>query len=359
LLSQSVAQLAEFGERRPHRRLCSREQISADSIVLDDGETELTVCFPPLLCPPALPPPLALPPCVTPQDATEATFQDMSQHANFYGSTGFTAVTLAIVWNTHKDGMSERLGVKQSVLIVHFFMVFVFMHTLPIYSSWTAHMAFIKFGRRHSYNKSIFWKHARQIVAYLAEHLDELELSARDDPYNHGTGELACGVKEIVDTFPLVILSRDTKHQNPKYDAHVLKFQIMITFTGRITRCSGAYAGRIHDAAIYDREYDYSDHIVMGDKAYIGSYLCLTAKIGRQSHLQRLRQKHMNRFRVRVEHTIGFVKAHGLFSRPRQWGGRSSTLTFAEQMVGIVVHCKSIEIKNAGGRLEGIGPWEH
>jgi len=133
----------------------------------------------------------------------------------------------------------------------------------------------------------------------------------------------------------------------------------MITFTGRITRCSGAYAGRIHDAAIYDREYDYSDHIVMGDKAYIGSYQCLTAKIGRQSHLQRLRQKHMNRFRVRVEHTIGFVKAHGLFSRPRHWGGRSSTLTFAEQMVGIVVHCKSIEIKNAGGRFEGIGPWEH
>jgi hypothetical protein len=48
-----------------------------------------------------------------------------------------------------------------------------------------------------------------------------------------------------------------------------------------------------------------------------------------------------------------------LFSRPRHWGGRSTTLTFAEQMVGIVVHCKSIEIKNAGGRLEGIGPWEH
>ena len=57
----------------------------------------------------------------------------------------------------------------------------------------------MRHGHRKIYKKARFWRHARRIVAYVAEHVDELELDARDDPYNHGTGELAVGVKEIVD----------------------------------------------------------------------------------------------------------------------------------------------------------------
>ena len=191
----------------------------------------------------------------------------------------------------------------------------------------------------------------------MAEHIDELELSARDDPYNHGTGEMAVGAKEIVDTFPFKILSRDAKHHNVKYGAFVLKFQILCTFTGRITRLSKAYGGRVGDARIFDLEHDGGNHIILGDKAYIGSYMCLTAKKGRQPYLQRLRQKAMNRFRVRIEHTIGYIKEHGLFRRPKDWSRAS--LPFAASLVKIVVNCKSIEIKDRGGRYAGIGPWPH
>ena len=311
------------------------------------------------LPPPPLARPLPLPAsAIVLQDANEATFEALSQNSDFYGSTGFHAATLAIIWNKHRAKMSARLGgMRESMLIIHFYMLFVYMHCLPLSSSWSAHMAYCRSGERKTYSKTTFWGNVRPIVAYLDEHLDELELGARDDPYNHGTGELAVGVKEIVDTFPFVIKSRDKIHQNPKYGKFVLKFQIMCTFTGRITRCSGAYAGRIHDATIYDREFDYSDHIVLGDKAYIGSYQCLTALIGRQSYVQRVRQKHLNSFRVRIEHLIGFVKSHGLFDRPRDW--TRATLQFAEQLVGIVVQCKSVEIKDAGGRNRGCGPWAH
>ena len=163
----------------------------------------------------------------------------MSQHYGVRGSTGFRADTLAIVWNKHAAGLSARTKINPRLLILHFFMVFVYMEHLPISSSWSGQMAFMKHGNRKKYSKARFWKHARPIVAYLSEHIDELELTARDDPYNHGTGEMAVGAKEIVDTFPVKILSRDVKHQNPKYGAFVLKFQVMCTFTGRIAASRG------------------------------------------------------------------------------------------------------------------------
>jgi len=281
----------------------------------------------------------------------------MSQHYGVRGSTGFRADTLAIVWNKHAAGLSARTKINPRLLILHFFMVFVYMEHLPISSSWSGQMAFMKHGNRKKYSKARFWKHARPIVAYLSEHIDELELTARDDPYNHGTGEMAVGAKEIVDTFPVKILSRDVKHQNPKYGAFVLKFQVMCTFTGRITRLSQANGGRVGDARIFDLEHDGTDHIILGDKAYIGSYMCLTAKKGRQPYHQRLRHKHMNKFRVRIEHTIGFIKQHGVFRRPKDWSRAS--LSFAASLVKIVTHCKSIEIKDRGGRYHGIGPWPH
>jgi len=134
-------------------------------------------------------------------------------------------------------------------------------------------------------------------------------------------------------------------------------FQVLCTFTGRITRLSQAYNGRKGDAKIFDLEHDGADHIILGDKAYIGSYMCLTAKKGRQPYHQRLRHKHMNRFRVRIEHTIGFIKAHGLFRRPKDWS--CAGLAFAASLVKIVTHCKSVEIKDRGGRYPGIGPWAH
>jgi len=290
--------------------------------------------------------------------ATCATFTELSQHRCVYGSTGLQARTLAIVWNKHADGLAHRTKVKHRFLLVHFFMVFVFMHHLPIAASWSGQMAYMQRGRRKKYSKSTFWKHSKSIVSYLAEHIDELELTARDDPMNHGTGELAVGTKEIVDTFPFKILSRDVQHQNPKYGAFVLKFQIMITFTGRITRLSQAYPGRVSDARIFDLERDGAKHIILGDKAYIGSYMCLTAKKGRQPYLQRLRHRNLNHHRVRIEHIIGFIKRHGLFKhRTKDW--TRASLPFAASLVKIVTHCKSIEIKDRGGRYKGNGPWPH
>jgi hypothetical protein len=283
----------------------------------------------------------------------------MCQHGvTHYGATGFKSSTLAIIWNKHRRGLSAFCGNRrESLLIVHYFMVFVYMQNLPSRSNWGGSMASVRRGYRKVYKKDRFWRNARRIVTYLAEHIDELDLNARDDPYNHGTGEMSVGVKEIVDTFPMKILTRNTDHQNSKYGCFVIKFQIMCTLLGFITRLSRAYAGRCADARIFDFEHDGAGHLILGDKAYIGSYRCLTAKKGRQPYLQRLRQKHMNRTRVRIEHMIGFVKSHGLFRRPKDW--TKATLPFAAQLVKIVTHCKNIELKDKGGRYPRIGPWAH
>jgi len=274
--------------------------------------------------------------------------------------------------------------------------VFIYMNHLPKVDSWGAHMAFVKFGERVVYSQSCFWCHAKKIITYLSNNLDELELNMRDDPYNHGTGELAYRVKEIVDTFPLYIKSRNIDCQNTKYNGFVLKFQLMCTFSGRITRLSRPYCGRVADATIFNLEHDGAQHIVLGDKAYIGCFQCLTAAKGAQPENVRLRIRHMNYYRqvtaatppplplallpapfparahtislphnaprahsVRIEHTVRRVKMHGLFHRPKDWSRLG--FAFAGALVNIVTHATSVEIKDIGGVYDTFhnGPWAH
>ena len=264
------------------------------------------------------------------------------------GATGFKASTLATIWNAHHAGLHAAVQLRYPELMLAFFMVrcaawsllcaqrvqplfvlraalsrprsrtlpytalaqltqpcfpardaqvFVYMNHLPKVDSWSAHMAFIKFGVRNVYSQSTFWCHAKKIIWYLSNNIDELELNMRDDPYNHGTGELAYRVKEIVDTFPLYIKSRNIDCQNTKYKGFVLKFQLMCTFSGRITRLSRPYCGRVSDATIFNLEHDGAPHIVLGDKAYIGCFQCLTAAKGMQPENVRLRNRHLNYYR--------------------------------------------------------------
>ena len=62
-------------------------------------------------------------------------------------------------------------------------------------------------------------------------------------------------------------MSRNINHQNSKNGKFVIKFQIMCTLLGRITRLSPAYAERCADASIFDHEHDGANHIMPGDKA--------------------------------------------------------------------------------------------
>ena len=80
---------------------------------------------------------------------------------------------------------------------------------------------------------------------------NKLEPDARNNPYNHGCGETEVHVKAIVDTFPFVMHDRSPGHYAPKYKKAVMKFQIDVTFLGRIARLSRWYEGSVHDGTIY------------------------------------------------------------------------------------------------------------
>ena len=210
---------------------------------------------------------------------------------------------------------------------------------------------------------------------------NKLEPDARNNPYNHGCGETEVHVKAIVDTFPFVMHDRSPGHYAPKYKKAVMKFQIDVTFLGRIARLSRWYEGSVHDGTIYEDNFDGEP--VVGDKAYIGKPLCVTASRGQVSPAQELRNQvlpplplphlltiacltlppappplmlqMLNHFRVRVEHIIGRIKRHGLFRAIRQWRGHD----FAAACVRLVVQLKSLEIRFAGDLYAGNGPWAH
>ena len=82
---------------------------------------------------------------------------------------------------------------------------------------------------------------------------------------------------------------RSPGHYAPKYKKAVMKFQIDVTFLGRIARLSRWYEGSVHDGTIYEDNFDGEP--VVGDKAYIGKPLCVTASRGQVSPAQELRNQ--------------------------------------------------------------------
>ena len=68
-----------------------------------------------------------------------------------------------------------------------------------------------------------------------------------------------------------------------------MKFQIDVTFLGRIARLSRWYEGSVHDGTIFMDNFDGEP--VVGDKAYIGKPLCVTASRGQVSPAQELRNQ--------------------------------------------------------------------
>ena len=265
--------------------------------------------------------------------------------ADFYGQTGVRAHALAALFKSTGAAAMLHFGASEEGMLLHFFSALTYCNNLPTRSNWALAMRYVdRLGRVRTLARSTFYAKTVPVVMWLELNAHEvspapapalcfvhhatltpcalalalapvsalasasalalasapalapapvptrkLEPDARDDPHNHGVGECEVYVKALVDTFPFVMHDRTPGHYAPKYKKAVIKFQIDVTFLGRIARLSRWYEGSVHDGTIYEDNYDGEP--VVGDKAYIGKPRCVTANRGQVSPAQELRNQ--------------------------------------------------------------------
>jgi len=99
---------------------------------------------------------------------------------------------------------------------------------------------------------------------------------------------------------------------------HCMQFQIVCDQTKRIRHIYTGYPGSVHDAKVFtsspvynNKEYFTEGEYMIGDSAYVMSETVVVPFKRNQGHLSKSQSrfnKHISRYRVIVEHTIGLLK---------------------------------------------------
>lgn len=103
------------------------------------------------------------------------------------------------------------------------------------------------------------------------------------------------------------------RHYSGKQKRHTLKHQIVTDATGKIQAVSSAYAGRVHDKKVYDRERVQvpPETLCSADSGYQGTRLrvpCKKPRGGVLSAPEQALNRVLARQRIVIEHTIGKLK---------------------------------------------------
>lgn len=88
----------------------------------------------------------------------------------------------------------------------------------------------------------------------------------------------------VIDTFPVVNAPRYSFTRsllyNPKYEACVLKIQLVSDLLGRYLHLSGPHLGTIHDSTIWEKTSSqhilHPEEVMLADGAYVGNLQLLT-----------------------------------------------------------------------------------
>ena len=220
-----------------------------------------------------------------PYEVEHTLFDDMATDGmNCLAMTGFSSAHLAYVWNTYGAHLKPvnwrpkafkcRAGRSYSITILHFFLLFTFIHLYPL-TSQMPHTLRVK-GFKRGIGKTTFRKQIVPMAMTLALVMNEVQWDDRLDQSNHHAF-FPVGVTTVWDTAPIYVATPSDPRINkllyqPKYKNCCFKVQIAVTFTSQIVYFSALHVGAAHDGTIFNdtleehpfEEWEYG----LGDKIY-------------------------------------------------------------------------------------------
>jgi len=196
---------------------------------------------------------------------------------------------------------------------------------------------------------------------YLATVIEELQdaWNNRVSPENALPYIFPINVTGSIDTFPIYI--RRPKHSGfqsamyngGKYRKHIVKVQCIVNHAGTIIWYSGPHLGTSADINLW-RIYKpvnelYSNELLIGDKAYVGSKDILTEFKEYKYEEKTKKQKAWNRciqwYRSSVEHAFAYLKRFHILSGRFRGMISKSSLRLAKALK-ILIHICTIYCRN-------------
>ena len=263
----------------------------------------------------------------------KAGWEDNLHPANFWikGCKGKSNVLPTIgVQPWLAELIYDKYGRLAQLSRVHLFYVLAWLKNYPFKS------VLPRFGPRHLriIGKHAAWAHVRVGLSRLSEVMAEIDMchlrhennSVPHFPFTMGSW----------DTFPAIVRQSKGRYQ-PKYKAHVVKFQAITSHLGFICFLSGPHPGAMSDTTLA-RVYRPSlqpDDTILADLAYLSVPNCLTPfKKPNKPHELDSDALEFNRihqfYRARVEHQFGHLHGWKILSSkyrspylgPLKWGIR-------------------------------------
>lgn len=202
-------------------------------------------------------------------------------------------------------------------------------------------------------------------IEWMARNYDEIHWEDRLSHWNHCPA-FPLNVTGVLDTFPIEIyeprsFSVAKLFYNVKYEACVVKVQLLSDNLGRFIHISGPHLGVTPDSVIWENTLPslslHPEEVFLADGAYVGNIQLLTpTRQPNRAHLEDedyVFNVFQSFYRARAEHSNCRFTRHGIFQTP--FRGSWFNLNNVIHAIG---HTQAVD-NRLFLKYEPYGPWSH